>query len=265
MLSGNTPQPGYTLGSAKPWSGTGQYAHLTVTNPQLWTTTKGQCEPGEDCCLSLLCFPCAWGMARAALDGSDCWFHTICTTWLHVNHMTRHYYDITGDNGEECISGLFCPFCSTRQALVETRLRQQKIFVGRSVAPGSRAGGRWKADLCSCTPEMACYVCCCPLLASARTQSMYDGTNVWMNMCTSTPCHMVNTVRHGYGLDGDPVMDILTTVLLYPCSISRAGHEVVARAVERAMEKARAKVQGCCGCCGGSSQVAPAGQQGGMR
>eukprot|EP00759_Apiculatamorpha_spiralis_P028279 PhF_6_TR30757/c0_g1_i1/m.45294 len=268
---GNRPQPqpgqpgmmqpamAFVTALVKPFTGTGQYAHLTVSNPRQWTTERTQCEPSNECFMALCFPPCVVGMTRAALDGSDCWFHGIFSTWVHTYHTTRVWYDIQGDNGEDILMSIFCPVCNIRQAFVETKLRQMKVWT-RPIAPGARATP-WKYELLSCTPETGCYVCLCPQCASARTLNMYDGTNCWVNLCFSTPCYVTNTIRHGYGIQGDSFMDIVSTLFCYPCAISRNSSEVLARLVEAAVERAKTEVQqrtaGMCSCCGGGSRVQP--------
>lgn len=90
----------------------------------------------------------------------------------------------------------------------------------------------WRNDLFSLDDK--CGICVktyfCPQCVLAQAQSDYDGSDCCFNcLCVNNPAAVRATFRHGYGIDGSCISDILTACCCGLCTIAQLSREAQIR------------------------------------
>ena len=207
----------------------GAAQNLLATNPtDQWSTTMFQCTgvAPVDWALACCCTPCAAAKAKSNADQSHPCYNFLCWTPLGGYSYTRLGYGIMGECGTDCMAGLFCMPCSTRQMLTEFNVRGSQ--------PGHFGGAsrEWHSSHWACSCTELCFAAVCPCCVTHTVRAMIQPeADQWFDYCCVLPTSTYGLVRNTYGLevgmlpDMPCVEDIFYGGACYPCALARSQRE----------------------------------------
>jgi Cys-rich protein (TIGR01571 family) len=101
-------------------------------------------------------------------------------------------------------------------------------MTGGTIVVTNASKSEWSSKLFGLDkdPKLCLYAICLPCCAMATARSEYDDSNFIFNLLSLNAPMGRNIVRAGYGIEGNPVEDIVLSQFCTPCVVAQILNEV---------------------------------------